>query len=419
VRKLFVLLAGLAILGAAASCETLNIGPNGNPNRFVVTGVSFSTNTPVAGSDVTATINFQGVSGPFNFTVTFGDCVTPATQTVTAPNGATSATLTFTLDSFLLADDPDGKDCSVSVTGTDALGVIAPAVSGTFHVSGIPNQPPTIATAFNAGDCSVTATVADPDNDDPLNVSITTPGTGVNTPAAQNVTGGSGTATFFFNATDIIAGANTPVTFTVNDNKGGTATSTVTVVCDPFPLVANTLYAIPDKNTVAVGEPVLITVYTGELPNPFQYATGVRVTFPTTAGGDYVDDSFNVGVPGGDADHPDGVWGNMDLVDGDFLLATDSFYKVTTDLQDGDPLIQALDFNVTPLDGNDLSGADTVGALLNFQMNFANAGTVPLRFQQFFTVNRTYYQDGTQSVDYFWSDITNDHPGANTTITVQ
>jgi len=178
---------------------------------------------------------------------------------------------------------------------------------------------------------------------------------------------------------------------------------------------ADTLYAIPLSSTVAAGDPVTIEVITGDPANPFQYLTGVRVTFPTAAGVDYVKNSFNVGATGGAADDPDGFWTAMGSPT--FLLAPDSFYQVTDDVQDGDPAIEALDFNVTPLGGSDVTTGS--GPLFNFQVTFANAGTYQLGFQQTFTVNRTYYQDGNQAPDYFWGDITNNHAGVPNSVTVQ
>jgi hypothetical protein len=402
----------LGILGAA-SCETLNIGNTPDPNRFQITGVSFSSTTPVAGSDVTATINFMGVSGPFTFNVNFADCVTPATQTVTAPAGATSATLTFTLDAFLLADDPDGKDCNVTVNGSDANGSLS-TVTGSFHVTGIPNQLPTISGVFNAADCSVTVTVADADNED-VTVAVTGT-TDTNDPADQVVTGGNGTATFFFSPTDIVAGADSDVTFTATDASGGAATTpaVVHVTCPGFTPAADTLYAIPLSTTTTVGTPVTVLVFTGDPANPFQYMTGVRVVTTAAVGDfDYDSGSFNVGMPGGAADDVDGIWSAMGINNGDFLLAPDSFYNPV----DAGGGLTGLDFNVTPLGGSDLTGSEN-GALFNFGATFSTPGTYTLGFQQTNVVNRTYYQDGNQAPDYFWADITNNHAGIPNSVTV-
>jgi len=409
----------LGLLGlVAASCETLNIG-GPPPVRFFISGVDVSDTTPTAGDDVTATIHFSGASGPFNFTVTFpADCVTPAVQTVSAPQGATSATLTFTLNAFTIVDDANGRDCAFSVSGTDANGTPGGPVSGTFHVDPIPNLPPTISTVFNAADCSVTATVSDPEGDDPISVSVTGAGTGVSTPAAQDVTGGSGTATFSFSPTSIVAGADTDVTFTANDNHGGTATSTVHVSCPGFVPAPDTLYAIPLSSTVAVGAPVTVLVYTGDPANPFLYMNGVRVIAANTSGFTYVDNSFNVGVAGGAAGDVDGIWSQLPVAPNGFLLPPDNFIQETdTNGQ------TAIDFNVTPTySGTPDATYDLVngsGALFNFQATFSTPGTYQLGFMQHDVVDNTYYQDHNLLPNYFWGDITNVHPGFTTTITVQ
>jgi hypothetical protein len=279
---------------------------------------------------------------------------------------------------------------------------------------------------FNAADCSVTTTTADLDNED-VTVSITSPGTGVNTPANQVVTGGNGTSTFFFSPTDILAGANTSVTFTATDINNGVSLvpAVVNVVCPGLVPAADTLYAIPANSNVNAaaseaaaeadaGSQCTIVVVTGDPANPFQYMTGVRVTFPVAAGVGYVKNSFNVGTPGGAADEVDGFWTNMGSPT--FLLAPDSFYAVTDDVQDGDPALECLDFNVTPLGGSDVDTGS--GALFNFKAFFRNAGTYTLGFQQVFTVNRTYYQDTNQAPDYFWGDITNVHAGVPNSVTV-
>jgi hypothetical protein len=407
----------------AASCETLNVGTQPDPNRFQITGVTFNPAGPfTAGDTVTATINFTGVSGPFSFTATFSDCVTPATQTVTAPNGATSATLTFTLDSFLVADDADGKDCTVTVNGSDALGSLGGPVSGTFHVDGIPDQF-TVITAAATADCEITVTVADADNED-VTVTATTvdPAVTSNT-GATVVAGGNGTATFNFSAADLLAGGTGSVTFTATtaaDTTGQTASATVT--CPAIALAADTLYAIPLQTNVNAGDRVRVVVATGDPANPFQYLTGARVTIEQGADALYVGGtgaaggtgdvpgSFNVGAVGGQAADVDGFWTNMNPTG--FLLAPDNFIQ-RSDAGGG---LHGIDFNVTPLGGSDVTTGE--GELFNFELEMTNAGTWTLGFQDVNVVSRTYYQDGNQAPDYFWGDITNNHAGVPNSITV-
>jgi len=223
----------------AASCETLNIGSKpGGPVRFIITGVDFSTTSPVAGDDVTATIHFQGQSGPFSFTVTFDNGVTPLSQTVTAPAGATSASVTFTTDPFL-AVNTASKVIHVTVTGQDANGSLGGPVTGQFTVTGIPDQAPVIDSAtFDAGTNSVDVTAHDPDGD-PITITATTVPAGLSTGGAQTIAGAgsgnttTGTVTFNFSASDIIAGGTGTVTFTADDGKGQTDTQTVDVTIPP------------------------------------------------------------------------------------------------------------------------------------------------------------------------------------------
>jgi len=191
------------------------------------------------------------------------------------------------------------------------------------------------------------------------------------------------------------------VTFTQDDHRGGTATSTVTVTCPPFHLAFDTLYALPLQSTVAAGDPVTIVVATGVPANPFQYMVGVRVTAPKSSGFAYVPNSFNSGSVGGSTfGDVDGFWTCMEPTG--FLLPQNyGIYQ----RQDAGGGLYAYDFNVTPLGGSDVSTCD--GALFNLQATFTTPGTYHLGFQAENGVSRTYYQDGSQTPDRFWGDITN------------
>lgn len=118
------------------SCEEPHLYTDGGPSHFAITGVSFSDPQPAPCESVTATISFEGVTGPFVFTVNFAQGVTPSVATVTAPNGATSATLTFAFDDFTRVDYPAGRDCTITVTGVDANGSPAGPITGMIHVDG-------------------------------------------------------------------------------------------------------------------------------------------------------------------------------------------------------------------------------------------------------------------------------------------
>lgn len=237
-------------------------------------------------------------------------------------------------------------------------------------------------------------------------------------PTGRNINfGADGTATATF---DVLAVGLT----------GGTATLTVSVD-GPLPLnghdeaqlqvnipalqlAPDTLYAIPLQTKVQVGDPVRIVVATGKLPHPFQYMTGVRITAPVLSGFDINYGGFNIGAPGGAVDAADGIWAQMGIEDGNFL-SPDGWEFNAYPVDAGNDLV-GLDWNVTPLGGRDLINAS--GELFNFEAFFREAGTWTLGFQQTNVVNRTYYQDGNQAPDYFWGDISNDHPGVPNSITV-
>lgn len=198
----------------------------------------------------------------------------------------------------------------------------------------------------------------------------------------------------------------------VSDQFGNTASATVPLYTAPDSYEPDTLYAFPLQSAAAIGEPVRIVVATGVPANPFQYMNGARVIFD---GGEpsYVAGSFNVGAPGGELKEADGIWTAVEP--DSFLLADDWMIEagLEYDQQTGTSIF---DFNVTPLGGHATS--DAGGELFNFEVEFAQPGLVTLGFQELETVKRTYYSDDT-SWEYYWGDISNDHPGALNTVYVE
>jgi len=403
----------LCLIAGLAGCATKNVGHyvpgQGHGGELWLLGITFSPAEPadgyIAGTVVTATANFLGDVRPFTFTIKFDSGVTPLSQTMTVGSSdvVQTASATFTIDPFLLIDEPAGRQVRLVVQGTDGGGLTTQTY-GSFRVVGIPDAPPTLSTTFDPATCTVTATATDPDGDD-VTVSATTVPAGLTTPPAQTLHGAgiggvtSGSLTFQFSATDVLSGGTGDVTFTSDDGFGSTGTSTVTVSCPPFPLAPDTLYAIPLQDTVAVGDPVTIVVATGVPAGPFYYMTGARVTAPQASGFDYVPNSFNAGTPGGAAGDVDGLWTCM--APSSFLLPPD-FYLGRSDAGNG---LYGIEFNVTPLDGSDVTTCS--GALFNFQATFTTPGTYHLGIQQADIVNRTYYNDATLTNDRFWSDISN------------
>jgi len=177
----------------------------------------------------------------------------------------------------------------------------------------------------------------------------------------------------------------------------------------------DTLYAIPQQTSAAVGAPVRIVVATGAPAHPFQYMNSVRVTFsagePT-----FVPGSYNVGAVGGAPDYPDGIWASV--APEAFLLPND--YMLSFNNYDAASGRWALDFNVTPILGTAVEGPE--GELFNFEVTFAQPGTVQLGFEQFRDVDRAYYSYAESYLgtvhEYYWGDISNDHAGVANTIEV-
>ena len=185
------------------------------------------------------------------------------------------------------------------------------------------------------------------------------------------------------------------------DQLGNEDAETIVMYTSQVDLAPDTLYAYLQQTVTEVGEPVLVVVATGAPANPFQYMNGVGVT--VNEGAAFVDGTFNVGAPGGDQYDPDGIWSTMDPLPMTFLLPAD-WMIMENQIEDEHVRI---DFNVTPIGGANTTNG---GELFNFCLEFSQAGTYTLGFEEFRDVKRTYFSD-TDSREYFWGDIGNDHPG--------
>ncbi|MCB1219433.1 MAG: hypothetical protein H7A35_10545 [Planctomycetales bacterium] len=210
-------------------------------------------------------------------------------------------------------------------------------------------------------------------------------------------------ASFSLVSEDILAGGNFSVQVTVQDGRGGEDSDTFNQEFKAFPLEPDTLYAIATSDRTSAGGNVRVVVATGDTANPFQYVNGCGVVCEN--GASYASTTFDVGNPDdtpdvGSANPIDGVWGDMGATS--FLLAPDNFIT-GKDLGNGS---SRTDFNVTPLGGSDITAN---GILFSFEYTFASAGTYHLGFEAVNIVSRTYYTDASQSEDFFWSDISNDH----------
>ncbi|MCB1216138.1 hypothetical protein KDL44_02015 [bacterium] len=202
---------------------------------------------------------------------------------------------------------------------------------------------------------------------------------------------------------DVLTGGNWTITVIADDGNGGTDSDSLSGGFDAFPLANDTLYAIATSSSTSTGSTVRIAVATGDTANNFQYLNGCGVVCEN--GASYAPTTFDVGNPDGTPDvgsaNPiDGVWADMGATS--FLLAPDNFIT-GTDLGNGS---SRTDFNVTPLGGSDITAN---GILFSFEYTFTSEGTYHLGFEAVNIVSRTYYTDASQSEDFFWSDISNDH----------
>jgi hypothetical protein len=417
-------MAAALIVLASSSCDTLNVGGTPFPFRGPIVTIVVPQGMN-GGEDATWTANWVGGTGPYSISWNWGGGANPNTAAAAGIAGSTnSQTVTMVNPSLT-----DSANYNVTVTVTDSQGLGVP-VTVAYTVGPTLNTAPTItSTSFNNG--TLTVTVADVDNND-VTVTIVTPAGVTAVSLSDVVSGGNGDATFSLSADDIFGGASGDVQITADDGQGGTDTATQAVSFAGITLEPDTLIAVPlqgsagtaaatnNQNQITSGDIVRVVVATGVPANPFQFLNGVGVTVPggvqgglndqydITQGAVYAANTFNAGAVGGDAGAVDGFWTTM-APGGGFLLPPDNFIK-PTDIGGG--LIR-IDFNLTPIGGSDVTTAD--GELFNFGMAFGIAGSYELGFQEFETVNRTYYQDGANN-EYFWGDITND--GVPNTITV-
>lgn len=405
--RILLFIAALGVLALVASCETLNVG-SGTFSRGPQPTVTVPTGTN-GGGQGTFNVSIVGGRGPFTLTYTFSGCTTPLTHTRTTNTTTDSLTVTF------LSSD-ETENCTVTVDVRDADGLTGTTGARPFTVGPSLNEAPTITATANGTNIDVT--VSDPDGDTMSVVATAPAGFGINPPSQTVVA--DGTVTFSTTAADIFAGGTGTFSFTVDDGNGGTATATASVTHAGVVLLDDTIYAIPLQSSVAVGAPVRIVLATGDPAQPFQYQNSVGLFFPSASGATYVDDSFDTGIPDGDddADSPiDGIWAIMNPADG-FLLGPDSFNRGNTYVDDNLGSITRFDITVTPNGGSDINGA---GALASIEVTFSTPGTYTPNFVRTSApdgIDRTYYQDGSQTMNHYWSDDNNADSNAPHTITV-
>jgi hypothetical protein len=401
-RTATFILALVSLVHGLAGCDSNKHSPGGPlPGQFsdlqIILPAELQPRTAL-----NISITFAGGSGPFTVAYDFGglaENVAPRaltgarsdTQRVTfggTPGSATTGTLSVTV-----LDQGTGQSARATrLLAVEPLDL--PPANAEFETS--------------PGSDSVTLRlVANPE--DEVAVMVECPPTLQVSPGTAVLRNGEA-ATFHFTGSDIFAGNLDVTTFRLTSLDGEVTLYSIPVDTRMGHVGMDTLLAIPLEESVAVGVPVTIVVATTVPSNPFRYLAGCRVCAPQASGFEYVANSFNVGAPGGETYASDGFWEALSP-DG-FLLPPGLILREDT----GDGR-WGLDFTVTPQGG--VEATNGAGALLNFQATFSAPGTWPLTFQQFETVNRTYYRDANQAPDYIWSDSSNDYPGVPNRVTVQ
>jgi len=403
VKKLFVLVAAV-VLVMAASCDTLNLGNDREPGRGpVIEGAAVTSATTMNGGEPgTLTVPWTSGTAPFTIAITInGVTVVPA--------GTAAGTSPYTFDFTL----EEGTDIPWTVAMLDANGQGGDA-NGTYTAGPVLNARPTIDNVAVAG-AVVTVTVADVEGDD---VTVTASDIAGMTLATGSVVvaGGNGDAVFTFTNDDPMVDVTGTTNIEAQDTEHTDmpATDTATVSIDALELLPTEgqIGAHLMSGTAAVGDTVTVLVVAGDFPAgaAFNYMNGVGVT--VTDGGDYVDDTFNVGSIGGAQKDVDGIWADMAPAPSTFFVPENFMMKATDVAADGS--LDFMGFNITPIGAGEVTGG---GDLFNFGIAFDAAGTYELGFLEFQDVKRTYYSDNA-AVEYNWPDITNVVTNLNSTITV-
>ena len=278
---------------------------------------------------------------------------------------------------------------------------------GEYTVGPGPNYPPVLELAYY--DCinqTATLTVSDPNANETITAQITEPD-GFHVDAlTKQVTGGEAQDIVFNWTVDLpVDGRCGSSGVILTDAYGGETNGTVQLLM-PLP---DTLYAVPLKSNCEVDEPFTVQLLTGATTNPFRYVPSIYLSCNGPM--EYIYESGNAGVPGGNEDDADGLWSQMAVPPSGFQI-----FEVAR-MTDGTEAEEVFEIILAPQGGSDLAGA--YGGIVNAEFTFSAPGVYDLRFQDTYDgIPRTYYEDWDEYT-YAWADRTNVHDGLITTITVE
>ncbi|MCC7479061.1 hypothetical protein IT575_11465 [bacterium] len=235
------------------------------------------------------------------------------------------------------------------------------------------------------------------------------PGISVIGPRSQTLPGSSGSLDFRF----AFAEGELPdytVHLKASDAQGHSDAADVALTRLPPAIPDGALQVYPLASHVAAGQPLRFVVASGRTRFPLLFLANVTLAFHP--GASYVENSFNIGAPGGAAEAPDGLWAACAPADG-FLTVVDQTYAQASKLVDGRKM---LSFNITPLLGQPVAGG---GELFSFELRFSQPGSYSIELidRKWLGVQQTYYFNMNQPL-LLWEDSSGRHPGVPYEVTV-
>lgn len=249
------------------------------------------------------------------------------------------------------------------------------------------NRPPVIESVSFVGD-TILVIASDPDGDPLSYYYIVLSGEVIVSP-----TGDSSSALVTTLLDDEVA---CEIKVIVSDRRGGEDSATVSGTIAGHP-PGNSIWMLPDKGSVSIGEPVTVTVYAYEIADPLLYLDSAMIEFngflADTLDGKFNTETMNLGAVGGAVDEPDGIWTGIPDANYGLFVGAMSLYGLwdASYLVNGERVPegrQYLAVNVSPLFTTTPIPAGSSGALFNFTMIAQTAGIATFKFVREYSRNR-------------------------------
>ncbi len=160
------------------------------------------------------------------------------------------------------------------------------------------------------------------------------------------------------------------------------------------------LQALPDQTSVAVGEPVKLTIRCGRFPQQEQMHS-CQVCLQVSEHASYVAHSFNLGAPGGTAYNIDGIWSLFPEPPTDWIPTPDAWFGPVA--ADAAGMVWLM-FGSAAIDAGETK---TGGNIYSLQVAFDAPGVYDINFAPNGGFKRTWFSD-LAGGDYCWYDIGND-----------